>query len=229
MNPRKLTIYFFLPLGLMAVLLAMYFSGIEILETIISMPYLEGVTRRPSRELGLVESLQNVFLAVGFVLALREALKADIPRFRLIFGAIAVTCFLVLGEEIDWGLNYYEYLAGVSTDDAAEIRNLHNIGNADRALKRIIDGAMVLAFVIAPIALRWVRNGLIRYLTPDPYFLLTMLTALIVSTTAHALDDRGLGVGLSSHISEFREVIIYYIGMIYIFDLGKRDPPEPVA
>ncbi len=229
MNLRKLTIYFFLPLGLMAVLLAMYFSGIEILETIISMPYLEGVPRGPTREFGLVENLQNLFLAAGFVLALREALKADIRFPRLVFGVIAVTCLVVLAEEMDYGITYYEYLAGVSPDDAVKTRSLHNIGRIDRYLKRIIDGAMVLVFVIAPIALRWVRNGLVRYLTPDPYNLLTMLTTVIVSTTAHALDDRGLGVGLGSHMSEFREVIIYYIGVIYILDLGKREPPGRAA
>ena len=226
-NWRDLTVYFFLPLAAMAALVAMYFSGIPILETIVAMPHLEGVRPRTQRELGLMENLQVVLIAGAVFFALRSALKTSIFLPKILFGFIAAVSLFMLLEEIDYGLNYYEFLAGIPPYETAQTRNIHNIGDTHRYMKRAGDIMMILVFVIAPLTLRRVRAEWIRFLLPHPYFLLTYLVSFLTSTVAHALEDRGLGVGLEGNISEFRETVTYYIALLYILVLSRRTPPQP--
>ena len=226
MNGRKLSVYFFLPLAAMSVLVAMYFSGIRIFETIVAMPYLESTISNSRRELGLMENLQVVLIAAALFIALRAVFNTTVLLPRVLFGLIGAMCLFMLLEETDYGLNYYEFLAGVPPGETANTRNLHNLGGAHKQMKRAGDILMVLVFVIAPLAMMRVRAKWIRFLVPDRYFLLTVLVAFLTSTVAHALEDRGLGVGLKSNISEFRETVTYYIAFLYIFALSRRELPE---
>jgi hypothetical protein len=54
-------------------------------------------------------------------------------------------------EEIDYGLHYYDGLAGVSRERMGT-RNLHNIGQATGGIKAVADAGMAVLFVVIPLA-----------------------------------------------------------------------------
>ncbi len=229
MNPKKLAVYVGIPASVSGVLMAMYFSGVRLLESIAVMPYLDSVAGNSRREFGLVENLQNLILIAIIFIAVRSAIRSHALFARGVFALIAtVTLFLFL-EEIDYGLHYYELLASVAPDQAAEVRNFHNVGNRTSQMKRVADVCLVLTFVIAPLPLRRAKAPWLRFLAPDPYLALTLLVGLLTRTIAHALNDQGLGIGIRSNISEFREVITYYVAFLYVLELSRRDSPASAA
>ncbi|MEX0876072.1 MAG: hypothetical protein WD114_01315, partial [Phycisphaerales bacterium] len=61
-DPVKVFWYFLLPMGVSGLLLAMYFSGVRVLESVVSAPYLESVHWNSRREFGLLENLQHLIL-----------------------------------------------------------------------------------------------------------------------------------------------------------------------
>jgi len=215
-------------MGVMSALLAMAFSGVRILETIVAMPYLERVALPSRREFGLLENLQNLLILVTLIVAVRFALRNRVFAARVIFGAIAAVSVFMLLEELDYGLHYYEFLAGVPPDETAEVRNLHNQG-ISTPLKSTGDLLLVLGFVVAPLALARVRHPWIRYLTPDRYFLLTMLCAFIISRIGHSFEDVAETFNFDKNIGEFRETVTYYIAMLYVTKLSGRIPPGASA
>jgi hypothetical protein len=133
----------------------------------------------------------------------------------------------MLLEEMDYGLHYYEFVAGIPPDEAAEVRNIHNQG-ISTPLKTTGDILLILAFVVAPLALRRARNPWVRYLTPHPYFLLTMLCAFITSRIGHSLEHVAVNISFAKNIGEFRETVTYYIALLYVLELSRRNPPARV-
>ena len=83
---------------------------------------------------------------------------------------------------------------------------------------------MILLFIVFPLLFSRSRRPLLRYLTPDRFFIITMISMFLISKFAHLLENSGVGSPGSLHgrISEFRELIIYYIFAIYFFDLVFR-------
>lgn len=223
MNWRKVTIYFFAPLALVLPMVFMYFSGIEILQLIIS-PRFEGLYGNSNRELGLLENSQNIVLIVIIVL-LARGLYFHKPRWLRIPIAVAVVgaAFIFL-EEIDYGLHYREFFAEVSADEAVEQRNWHNVGDRTIRTKQVIDALFILWFIVAPFALANSKHWLVRLVLPDKYAALTLVAAFITRSLAHGLDDAGFeGSGtMGKNLSEFRELVTYYLGAVYIFDLSER-------
>lgn len=223
MNWRKITVYFFIPLALVVPMVLMYFSGIEILQFIIS-PNIEGIYGNSNRELGLLESMQNVALLILMGLLVRGVFIHRKMMFRVgCAAALLVTAFVFL-EEIDYGLHYYEFVSGVPAEEATEVRNWHNQGERTNTTKQIVDAGVVLWFVVAPLLLTGSAYPLVRSITPDRYAVLTVLAMFLVRSLAHGLQDAGFtGSGtMDSNLSEFRELVTYYLGMTYVYDVSER-------
>lgn len=223
MNWRKVTIYFFAPLALVLPMVFMYFSGVELLQNIIS-PEFEGLYGNSNRELGLLESAQNIVLLVIIVLLVRGLLLHKTWWLRAgIFVALCGAVFIFL-EETDYGLHYKEFFTGVTADEAAERRNWHNVGDRTNRMKQLVDAGTVLWFVIAPFALARSAHWFARVFVPDKYAALTLVAAFITRSLAHGLQDAGFeGSGtMSSNLSEFRELVTYYLGAAYLFDVSER-------
>jgi len=140
----------------------MYFSGNRLLETIVVAPCLEGVYGNSRREFGLLENLQNVVILFIVIIALRAAWRNTEWFVRGPMVLIAASSTFLFVEEIDYGLHWYEYLAGIPGDEAAEVRNLHNLGDTTSTLKTIGDVTMVVLFVVAPFALRNAHHPVVR-------------------------------------------------------------------
>lgn len=218
---KKLAVYVFVPAAICGLLMAMYFSGVEWLQRLVS-PAMPGMHRGMGREFGLLENLQNVYLlAIIVICAVALKRKTWKPERIAWVALLAVTVFVLL-EEIDYGLHYYEYAMGIERMDAAQIRNLHNQGDATDMMKLAVDVGTGVLFVVMPLAFVRSQKPLVRYVTPSLWYLLTVLVMVGTSKLAHGLNDAGFGKGgtISQNISEFRELSIYYIFMVYLFDVA---------
>ena len=220
MDRRKLVMYGGIPLGVSAVLLLLYFSGIQSLQQIV-IPYVEGIYGNSMREFGLLENLQNVVLLVMFVICLK-GMRIQLGKlWKVALSGLACFTLLVLLEEIDYGLHYYEYVMGIEAKDAAESRNLHNVRDRTSTIKQLVDLAMLIFFVIMPFALRKSEQPLVKHFLADRYSVITLLVGLIVSEVAHSLNDIGMSFqGIDNHnTSEFRELVTYYLCLLYYFEV----------
>lgn len=223
MDFKKVTIYFVIPFVTSITLIAFYFSGIELLQNLVS-PRMRGISPTTSREFGILENIQNLIL-----LSMLAILIYAFPKKKTVLEKVGIallipfTIFVIL-EEVDYGLHYYEYLNDVRWADSAEVRNWHNQGDRTDKTKQVVDLSMVVLFGILPFALARNRRPLVRFFTPDRYSVLTLIAGLLVRTTAHWLKDNGYGNPgtIHSNLSEFRETITYYIFLLYIFQLALR-------
>lgn len=228
-NWTKVWWYGLFPALLSGAMLAMYFSGVPLLETIVAAPYFEAVHWNHRREFALLENLQHGILLAVVVIALIAVFTHRSRGVRVFMVVVALGAMFMFLEEIDYGLHYYEYLAGVSPDEIAERRNFHNVGSRTSKMKSIGTVATVLLFGVAPFLLARARDPWLRYFRPDPYMALLLLVAFATRSIAHSLDARGLGHGLEGNLSEFRELITYYTGLVYTIHLVRRCPIQLAA
>jgi hypothetical protein len=117
--------------------------------------------------------------------------------------------------------------------------NIHNqdvpgIGDLTNIFKGVATLILIAWFFILPLIAPRLQNAWIRYLAPDRYFLYTLAVMILISYIAHELGEhhedafkqallRGeapneLG-SIQNNLSEFRELNIYYIFLIYATDL----------
>lgn len=221
---HKLLWYFIVPMALSGAMLAMYFSGVRLLETIVVAPYFEAVPMNSRREFGLLENLQHLMVLAICTIALRASIRKKDLIAKAFMAFVALGGIVLFLEEMDYGLHLYEFLTGTSPENTAGVRNLHNVGNRTSMLKTVSTALTGIVFGIAPFALGNARDPYVRYFLPDPAMLLVLLVALITRSIAHALDDRGLGHGLDGNLSEFRELVMYYLGLVYTVYLARRSP-----
>jgi hypothetical protein len=185
-----------------------------------------------NREYGLLENLQVVFLLAIILLAAKGVLREKTSAEKIILSLLMAVGIFVLLEEIDYGLHYYRLLIGRPLVDRYADRyiNIHNIGNNTSIIKHIADSGMILLFVVLPCLLRKSKNPLVRYFRPSCYFILSMITMFSLSKFAHHLNHTvPIAGSLANSVSEFRELFIYYIFMIYLHDLTCRRPPPAGA
>ena len=223
MNPRKIVIYFAVPFGVTLTLIAMYFSGVETLQRIVS-PRIISMNPNAGREFGLLENLQNIILLAMVIIAFLASRRKEASIERWGFRLLVPFAIFVFLEEIDYGLHYYEYLNDISWKETRGTFNLHNEGDTTQKIKAVLDSGMVVFFVLLPLVAIKVDHPLLRYITPDRYAILTMIAMLALRTIAHTLRDQGFGLGgtINKNLSEFRELVIYYLFMVYLIELGFR-------
>ena len=227
MSDRRTNIYLFLiiPLLINLVLMGFYFSGVGVLQSIIS-PISDFLTR----ESGLLEQLQNVYLLaiLGiFIVAFKNRNGID---ERLFFGLLSVFFLIIFLEEIDYGINLYEFFIGQSAD--VSVRNWHN-QETDGArqnvhyFKQVMDLMNFAWFVVLPLMANKVNIPMIKSLIPNRFFIVAFLLTIVYSRIAHGLEDAGLDVingmngSLAGNISEFREHNTYYLYLLYALQLMR--------
>jgi len=232
----KLVVYGLVPVATGLALIGGYFSGIPVLQQIVS-PRIGWLHPDSGRELGLLENLQNLCLIVMAGVFFRGFRRKSLPLERAAFGFLTLVAVFVLLEEIDYGTHFYDAIFRRSGEAlvARPPRNLHNGGDATKIIKNLVDAGMVLLFFVFPLLRSKLRRPLFRYLTPDPYAILTLAAMLGLKWLAHGLQDAGFGVtgGIGKNISEFRELNTYYLFLIYAIDIVFRrtcgHAPAPVS
>lgn len=215
---NKHLLYWLFPSLVIAVLIAMYFSGSDALQQFVA-PY-------PRREFGVLENIQNLVLIAIIVMSVMGFRRSVSGLQKVAYAGLAAFTLLLLLEEIDYGLHYWEAWHGKTWKERIRVRNLHNQGDLTDAIKRVVDIGLVLFFVILPWFVKEKSNRWLKYITPSRYFTIAAVAMYVLSKTAHALNDAGVAdfegatrPMLSSNISEFRELFLYYVGMIHLWDI----------
>jgi len=186
-----------------------------------------------NREFGVLENIQLLIIAAVVIVSYKSMKKATTNWLRLFFILICFGSVLVLLEEIDYGLHYYDYLIGKSEEqirieswDKSTIRNIHNQGKLTHYIKLIAYLSMAV-IILAPIVLRRLnlRNRVIEFLAPHHHLLYTLLSMIVLNQLALYADKNLKSAeinALKSNVSEFEEVFIYWIVFLYVVELSKQ-------
>ncbi len=190
-----------------------------------------------NREFGIVENIQLLLLLIIFFLALKgvKSHQVKIERYAYIVVA-AATAFIFL-EEIDYGLHYYDILTGRNKDEVAgievfdkKVRNIHNQGDYVLNVMKLISYAVIIIFfVILPLLPKKLKQNhpLVNYLSPSPYIVFTSISLLILNQLALYLYKNYdySNASLNANVSEFEEIMTYYIIFLYIREMVKKYLP----
>lgn len=230
MKAKKFIVFVAVPVGVSLALIAAYFSGIHWLQQVVS-PRMPQLHRTAGRECGLLENLQNLCLLVMIGVCITAVRRKQLWAEKVAFALIAVFAIFIALEEIDYGLHCYERLKTVPSSEAAEVRNLHNLADVDKTIKKCADAGIVLLFVLLPLFGAKSKRPLVRYVTPDRFSILTVTAMVAVSKLAHALENAGFDSQrtISRNISEFRELFVYYLFMVYLVDIVFRRTLPPAV
>lgn len=113
--------------------------------------------------------------------------------------------------------------------------NVHNVGKLNLVFKGAANIVVAVFFVILPLAARRMKHPWIRYAAPDPAILMTVAVMLVMRMIVHTLGDWESGLieaamaagetaprergTISLNLSEFRELNVYYLGLVYLGNL----------
>lgn len=186
-------------------------------------------------ELGLMESLQNIFLLIALVMMIALAFRADTKWLRAWMAFVAFGTFYLLGEEISWGQHYFGWeIGGIfeHINDQGET-NFHNSegGWLDQKPRALLLLGMILGTIVHPIV-KWARKG--RGLFDNPWWLAPTLASLppVIFSQLGALPERLDELNLfdismqaltyNYRSSELEEVFMYVFFITYTLSLGRR-------
>jgi hypothetical protein len=215
-------------------LMGMYFSGNPFLQNLVA-PTMETMPLFSAREFGMLEMLQNFFLLGICLYATRCFFAANNNWVKLFSFLLILVSIFTLLEEIDYGAHFFEYFTGQHGSLAQETwdRNLHNrisptgeqYGNY---MKLAVDIAILAGFVLGPLFLRESRFSVIRLVVPSRWMISTVILIVMLSIFAHSLEDAGYSIisgvpgNLDKNISEFRELNLYFLFLLYSVQLHQR-------
>jgi len=231
---HRIEAHIVLPAAMSLLLMGMYFSGNTFLQNLVA-PTMKSMPFYSAREFGALEMLQNLLLLGVCFYSIRcffAASNLSIKLFALLLLLLSGFTFL---EEVDYGAHFIEYFTGQNTTLSLETwdRNWHNktgpMGVQNVSYMKVASRIVMLAgFVIGPLLLEKIRHPVIRLLMPSKWMISTVVLIALLSLLAHQLDDAGYsiisGVGgnLDKNISEFGEMNMYYLLLLYTALLSER-------
>lgn len=180
-----------------------------------------------NREFGLLENTQLLLILAVIILAIRKVKFSSVKKERLLFTCIAAFSFFVFLEEVDYFLHVVDYIKGIPETDT-EVRNLHNQGNLLHFIKLAVYISFVVILALLPLAKDFISRRIpaLAYFIPSRWFILSLIAMVILNQWALYADKSmadAAAVSLNSNISEFEECFIYYIGLLYVRELTKKE------
>jgi hypothetical protein len=229
--------YWILPSIILIPCIAVYFFDLYALR--------EWIAPAINREFGFIENLQLLLLVLIFVMAVKGMRRKKIthekyPYYTWLFTAMAAVVIFL--EEIDYGLHYYDYYAGKTQAQVVyqmtvegKLRNIHNTGKTTSVIKLMVYIGIVLLFVLLPLLPKKgiQKMPLLEYFTPSKYIIGTAITLFMLNQIVLYLNEirYDKSLSLSGNVSEFEEVMTYYIFLLYAIEMLRKKykgTPTPV-
>lgn len=209
--------YWIFPLALLGLLMLFFFSGVTVL--------VEIVNPKTTKEWGLLENIQLVIIVVMIGVSMYAIAKKKPILQKLGFGFVTVFAVFVFLEEISYGAHLTQYFTGDGKSQLAKLTgvyNIHNYGDSTaKIFKRSVYVLMLFLFIIAPFVKSNFQNRIISYLIPLPKIVIAAILTILCEITARILvllNDLNLD-DLTMDIGEFSEILVYYIFLLYLWQL----------
>jgi len=218
--------YWIFPTFIGGILVAMHFSGISWMQTFIS----------PSthRELGAPENIQNLIIFSVIILGILGAKRKVWKIEKIAFAIVAAMSLFLLLEEMDYGRHLYKYF--IDPSYKRKIWNVHFMqhGLLTHILNAVVYSMLPLFFCILPLVARKSSNPWVKYLSPEPYSIGTVLGMVLLSQTSQFLNNLEMFVGFSKKsgmiMSEFGEGYVHLLFFLYFYEIiYKRNTPDLIS
>ena len=208
-------IFWMLPTLVSTLLVLAYFSGIPALRNLVAPP--------ANREYGLLEHLQVLILLCASIGGILGFKRAEGWVEKTVCALFTASSALLLLEEIDYGLHYWEFAFGESGLVTLSIHNMDDNSNLS-GIKTASIVFTLLLFVVLPLVASHFSDPRIAYFVPDRMLITTVIAAFAMSQFAHLLDEAGWYPNgpLLHNVSEFRETFTYYAFMLYGLEVALR-------
>jgi hypothetical protein len=189
------------------------------------------IAPRVNREFGLIENIQLFLLILVFLIAVKGVRTRTEKIEKYGFMLVAILTVWMFLEEIDYGLHYYDLLTGKKEITKVvvfdkEVRNIHNNGPMQNLFKLTAYGIVIIFFVIFPLlpSRYKKRYPWLDFLSPSKYMITTAASMLILNQIALVLYHKynTPTSALTANVSEFEEIMIYYIVWLYLRELVRK-------
>ena len=129
---------------------------------------------------------------------------------------------IVALEELNYGQHYLALLLGSGSEAEVGPISVHNAGDLTDGFKLVADLGIAVLFVALPLLRHWTGVAPLGSVTPNLWYLTTVALIVMLGQLPHMLSALELGPGwMTYNLSEFRELLIYYIGALYLWDLAR--------
>jgi|GEM_PF-527701 hypothetical protein len=217
MTAKQHLIYWIMPLIFIFCLSLAYFSGPGWIQDLIAPPI--------NREFGLLENIQNILLVSILLTCFVLFIKENRSLVKTIFLVCVLGSTFMLLEEIDYGYHYINYVNGIATGDDPVVHNLHNQEkHVNNNLMKICYIFLGLFFVIFPYLERDKLPAWLQRLVPSPRLQFSVFVLLLISRFPFLLNKGNFTTNgaLYDNLTEFEEVSIYYLFLLYFIELYKK-------
>lgn len=220
MGPKDHFLYWGFPLLLSLILMICYFQGPDWLQELAASSY--------NREFGLVENTENAILLCIVYFAFRLLNRPHSKRLRLPYLLILFAALFVFLEEIDYGYHYINYLNDADARQRSINHNIHNLPDVNNQLRLIYYILIAVFVIILPYFLSFRLPSLLVHFVADIRLQLTVLAFLIISKMAGIFNDLShyTNMALDGNISEFEELPLYYLFLVYIYNLYRQESKQ---
>lgn len=191
-----------------------------------------------NREFGIIENLQLALLVGIFIFSIKGIRRKKGKIEKYAWSILAFAAALCFFEEIDYGLHYFEYAQGKTKEQVDyqivvqhQVRNFHNIGHMNSYIKFLVYACTIILFVILPLLPEKTMNKYkwVKFFAPSRYIIGTAIVMFFLNQTAQYLNTifYSQNLALAGNTSEFEEIMIYYIFLLYTREMARKPLTVP--
>jgi hypothetical protein len=210
-------LYWGYPLFISLVLMLLYFQGSPWMQELTAPVY--------NREFGLLENIQNILLLLTAYMSLHLLISSRLGWIRFGYLLMFIAAAFTFLEEIDYGYHYINYLNDADAMARSVNHNIHNTGNTTNYIRLIFYILVVIFVIILPYVPSSKQPSWVNHFVPTVRLQLTLLAMLITSKLVGIFNEMSHSTNMALHgnLSEFEELCLYYLLMMYVYRLYYND------